>query len=374
MPSSGERSHLALWGTPEPGGSGRRRHRGPGGSDRGLIGNGNYPEGSRARVRPFATRGPEPTSMAEARSSRPDVLLVVLDCVRSDIFEAEVARPDALPFLHSLRNQVVSFPRAASTASWTIPGHASLFTGLYPWDHGAHCRLGPILTREPETIAEFLQREGYTTGFYSANSYVQPSTGLARGFQETLWGGAREFFLRFAFDPEGRVPRPGGAPAHPSAGVVPRRAAVPSAGPCDELPAPPAGGLGRDEPGGGQAARHVREGHARRRPVDRARARWLARPPADRPAGVRVRQSGRGARAVPRRRRRLGVGRPLALLRTLRAGLDLVDPRHVESLGPRGRFGTGGVHPLAPHPRPEGRTRSSSGSRPGGTGRTRSSS
>lgn len=135
--------------------------------------------------------------MPPAAGTKPDILLIVLDCVRSDLFESEVRDAQRMPFLHGLRSEVLEFPGTVSPASWTIPGHASLFTGLYPWDHGAHYRLGPILTPEPETIGEFLQREGYATSLYSANAYVQRSTGLTRGFGEALWGSARELFLRF---------------------------------------------------------------------------------------------------------------------------------------------------------------------------------
>ncbi len=142
--------------------------------------------------------------------ARPDVLLVVLDCVRSDLFDQEVDRPGAMPFLHELRPELLTFPGAVSTSSWTVPGHASLFTGLYPWDHGAHYRNGPILTREPETIAEALLREGYATSFYSANAYVQPSTGLTRGFDQSLWGGGREFYLRFLGIDKATCPNLGG--------------------------------------------------------------------------------------------------------------------------------------------------------------------
>lgn len=148
--------------------------------------------------------------MSSQDSTRPDVLLIVLDCVRADLFNAEVDNPQAMPFLHSLRNQVLEFRGAVSPASWTVPGHASLFTGLYPWDHGAHYRLGPILTPEPETLAEFLQREGYATSLYSANAYVQTATGLTRGFQESLWGSARELFLRFLSIQSPSLPNLGG--------------------------------------------------------------------------------------------------------------------------------------------------------------------
>lgn len=149
-------------------------------------------------------------SGAAGGGTRPDVLLVVLDCMRSDLFDQEVARPGATPFLRELRPEVLRFPGAVSPSSWTVPGHASLFTGLYPWDHGAHYRTGPILTREPETIAECLSQQGYATSFFSGNAYVQPSTGLTRGFDESLWGGGREFYLRFLGIDKATCPNLGG--------------------------------------------------------------------------------------------------------------------------------------------------------------------
>jgi len=164
---------------------------------------------------------------ASADGRPPDVLVVVLDCVRSDLFDAELARPGAMPFLRALQPEVVSYAGAISPSSWTIPGHASLFTGLYPWDHGAHYRNGPILTPESETLAECLAREGYATALFSANAYVQAATGLTRGFAVSAWGGRREFYLR-SFPP-GRpsCPNLGGpalAWAPPTAREVPSSA------------------------------------------------------------------------------------------------------------------------------------------------------
>ena len=150
------------------------------------------------------------TTSSRSTGGPPDVLLIVLDCVRSDLFEATLARDGALPVLRKLSAESLTFPGAVSTASWTVPGHASLFTGLYPWDHGAHYRLGPILTQEPQTLAELLRSQGYATAFYSANAYVQPSTGLTRGFDEAYWGGGREFFLRFLSMQKATCPDLGG--------------------------------------------------------------------------------------------------------------------------------------------------------------------
>ena len=150
--------------------------------------------------------------MVDAPSSvrPPNVLLIALDCVRADLFDAELARPGSMPILSGLRPEVLEFTGAVSPSSWTIPGHASLFTGLYPWDHGAHYRTGPILTQGPETLAECLTRAGYASAFYSGNAYVQPSTGLTRGFEESAWGGGREFFLRFLGLEKATCPNLGG--------------------------------------------------------------------------------------------------------------------------------------------------------------------
>jgi arylsulfatase A-like enzyme len=129
------------------------------------------------------------------RSDPPDVVLVVMDCVRYDLFSQQLDA-GALPFLASVQGEFLRFSRAVAPASWTIPSHASLFTGQYPWDHGAHYKGGAVLGPEAPTLAERLREKGYRTECFSANGYVQPGTGLTRGFDRALWGGDREFFLR----------------------------------------------------------------------------------------------------------------------------------------------------------------------------------
>jgi len=130
-------------------------------------------------------------------SRRPDVVVVVMDCARADVFGHEVSAGARTPFLHGLRREAIEFSGAISPGSWTIPSHASLFTGLYPWDHGAHYRSGTTLSPEPDTLASYLNRAGYATASFSANGYLQPASGLTRGFEEAVWGGDQEFFLRF---------------------------------------------------------------------------------------------------------------------------------------------------------------------------------
>ena len=75
----------------------------------------------------------------------------------------------------------VTFDRAISTAPWTTPSHAGMFTGHYPsecstdWDR-------PLDNRYP-TLAELLAKQGYATAGFVANTFgCGYETGLDRGF------------------------------------------------------------------------------------------------------------------------------------------------------------------------------------------------
>ena len=126
----------------------------------------------------------------------PDIVVVVMDCLRADDFDAVVSDPRAAPFLHRLGNDCARFHRAIAPGTWTMPSHASLFTGYYPWAHGAHFKSGTIMDTRYPTIAEYLGGRGYATATFSANPLIQPALGLTRGFARVLWGGEREFYLR----------------------------------------------------------------------------------------------------------------------------------------------------------------------------------
>ncbi len=74
------------------------------------------------------------------------------------------------------------YEQAISPAGWSLPSHASMFTGLYASGHGAddqHKYLQP----EFRTLAEIVRSRGYQTLGYCDNPYVGPATGLDRGFE-----------------------------------------------------------------------------------------------------------------------------------------------------------------------------------------------
>ena len=125
--------------------------------------------------------------------------------------------PVSMPFVERLRQQSVTFPRAVSVAPWTLPSHASLFTGLYPWEHGCHgrgtLRLDPRFSR----LAQMLRPEGYRSLSLSANPMISPFYGLVDGFDIAEWGGWWEQVYRTKISPPRAYepPEHGQAPERP---------------------------------------------------------------------------------------------------------------------------------------------------------------
>jgi uncharacterized sulfatase len=85
----------------------------------------------------------------------------------------------------------VLYERAISPAQWTIPAHASLFTGEYPTTHRT-TQIYDKHSAEQLTLAEILHREGYlTVGFCNNPLLGVVENGLDRGFEEFYnYGGA----------------------------------------------------------------------------------------------------------------------------------------------------------------------------------------
>jgi arylsulfatase A-like enzyme len=131
-------------------------------------------------------------------SKPPDILVVVMDCGRFQDFPGGTDPVAPMPFTDELRKQSVAFPRAVSPCSWTIPSHAGLFTGLYPWESGVHAkadlRLDPTIPR----LAERLANRGYRSIALSANPLLLPTFGLMQGFDRAYWSAWWEPFLRSA--------------------------------------------------------------------------------------------------------------------------------------------------------------------------------
>lgn len=114
--------------------------------------------------------------------SQPNVLFVVLDTVRADRVSALGYDRQTTPSFDQFAADATLFTDAVAQAPWSVPSHASLFTGKYPREHGA-TTASPVL-RSEQPLPSLLARDGYHTYAYSPNEYVRPATGFGRGFDE----------------------------------------------------------------------------------------------------------------------------------------------------------------------------------------------
>lgn len=115
----------------------------------------------------------------------PNVVVIVLDTARPDCLSAYGYSKPTSPFLEEFARAGTRFDRAYSVSGWTLPAHASLFSGLMPDVHGANQKNKKVCDAAP-MLAERLARAGYQTAGFSNNPWVSVKTGLARGFQTFL--------------------------------------------------------------------------------------------------------------------------------------------------------------------------------------------
>jgi uncharacterized sulfatase len=115
---------------------------------------------------------------------RPDILLIVLDTLRADRLSCYGYPRETSPYLDEFAQGGVLYERAISPAQWTIPSHASLFTGEYPTTHVVN-QIYDKLSKHLITLAETLHDEGYlTVGFCNNPLLGVVENGLDRGFEE----------------------------------------------------------------------------------------------------------------------------------------------------------------------------------------------
>ena len=114
-------------------------------------------------------------------SSSPNVLLIVLDTVSAGHLSLHGYHRPTSPTIDQLASRGICFKQAQVTASWTLPSHASIFTGRWPHELSAGW-FTPLDTAFP-TVAEHLGARGYATaGFVANTAYCAIDSGLARGF------------------------------------------------------------------------------------------------------------------------------------------------------------------------------------------------
>jgi len=125
---------------------------------------------------------------ANAARELPDIVLISIDTLRHDAL-AE------MPQLQALMDEGWQWQEAYAPSNWTLPAMASLFTGLDVDAHGVgRGPFAPSATGKAEnrafrslqqgpTIAEVLQTQGYATGMWHQNPFLEAWSGLDLGFE-----------------------------------------------------------------------------------------------------------------------------------------------------------------------------------------------
>jgi len=118
---------------------------------------------------------------ATAASEPPDVLLYVVDTLRSDRLGTYGYGPPTDPVLQELAAEGVVFERVVSASNWTRPSTSTMLTGSGAEVHGNHAP-GDVVDPLLPTLAESLAAEGYLTVSFVTNHHAASWSGLDRGF------------------------------------------------------------------------------------------------------------------------------------------------------------------------------------------------
>lgn len=111
----------------------------------------------------------------------PNLIVITLDTVGAGHLSLHGYPRDTVSNISAFGARGVVFDEAYSTAPWTLPSHASMFTGR--WPHELTANYDVPLDRAYPTLAEVLSARGYATaGFVSNLQYCGRGSGLARGF------------------------------------------------------------------------------------------------------------------------------------------------------------------------------------------------
>jgi arylsulfatase A-like enzyme len=111
-----------------------------------------------------------------------NIVLISIDTLNRSSLAAFDSTALSLPNLDQFAQAASRFTNAYSTASWTLPAHASLLTGLYPDRHGAtHRKLR--ISQGIHTLADSLAVGGFETVAFTDGGFVAPGFGFADGFE-----------------------------------------------------------------------------------------------------------------------------------------------------------------------------------------------
>ncbi len=113
---------------------------------------------------------------------RPDLIVYLIDCLRSDRIGIDGHARGLTPEIDRFARGAVTFADAYSNATWTRPSLATIMTSIYPSGHGVK-KIGDRLPDSFTTLAERLAAAGYETVAFTSNPNSGPPASLEQGFE-----------------------------------------------------------------------------------------------------------------------------------------------------------------------------------------------
>jgi choline-sulfatase len=111
-----------------------------------------------------------------------DVVLITLDTLRADALGFSGNQRVETPVLDRLAQGGRVYANAHAHNVVTLPSHANLLTGLYPYQHGVRDNSGFVLPARVPTLATLLGKAGYATGAFVSAYPLDSRFGLGQGF------------------------------------------------------------------------------------------------------------------------------------------------------------------------------------------------
>jgi arylsulfatase A-like enzyme len=110
------------------------------------------------------------------------VLIVTIDTLRADRVGIYGAANVQTPNIDRLAREGAWAPQADASVPLTRPSHISMFTGLYPAEHGVRDNVSPPLADDIPILTTLFEKRGFATAAFIASSVLDRQSGLARGF------------------------------------------------------------------------------------------------------------------------------------------------------------------------------------------------
>jgi len=117
-----------------------------------------------------------------AYSGQPNIILITISSLRADHLSCAGYNRQTTPNFDRFAKGNILFTNAFATSSWQMPAVGSIFTSLYPTDHGA-THIDNKFNSKIKTLAGTLKRNGFYTAGFTCDPRLSSINGFDKGFE-----------------------------------------------------------------------------------------------------------------------------------------------------------------------------------------------